>query len=410
MAKSITLTALDIGTSSAKLLIGQKELYSPNINILAKEEIPYSVGVRRGEIYDSQKVAENISFLKNKLQKSKGIKIKKVLTNISGPHLFALRSQGLVSVSRADRKISQEDIQRVLQASQSINLPSNKEILEVLPQEFIVDGQGGIKNPLGLEGIRLEDKVLLICVFSLVLEHLEMAILEAGLEIEEEVIPAPLASARAVLSPEQKELGAAVVDIGAGTTSLSVFNEGNLIDFTVFPMGAANITNDIAIGLRTEIATAERIKREFGSFELSSRKRKTKKEKNKKEKIEIPEKELSFSKVFLKNIIESRVSEIFSEVAKDLKRISKKTILPGGVVLTGGGASLSGLVRFGKQKFELPCYLAKVKEITSLEDPAFYNCAGVLLSGFDFQEGKREKIAGEGIKTKFKKIFKIFLP
>ncbi len=410
MPKSITLTALDIGTSSSKLLVGQKELYSPNINILAKEEIPYSVGVRRGEIYDPQKVAENISFLKNKLQKSKGIKIKKVLANISGPHLFTLRSQGLVSVSRADKKISQEDIQRVLQASQSVNLPSNKEILEVLPQEFIVDGQRGIKNPLGLEGIRLEDEVLLICIFSLVLEHLETAILEAGLEIEEEVIPSPLASARAVLSPEQKELGVAVVDIGAGTTSLSVFNEGNLIDFTVFPMGSANITNDIAIGLRTEIATAERIKREFGSFDLSSRKRKTKKGKIKKERIEIPEEGLSFSKISLKNIIESRVSEIFLEVAKDLKRISKKTILPAGVILTGGGASLPGLIKFGKQKFELPCYLAKPEEIPVLEDPAFYTCAGVLLSGFDFQEGKREKIAGEGIKTKFKKIFKIFLP
>ncbi|GAI20102.1 unnamed protein product, partial [marine sediment metagenome] len=170
------------------------------------------------------------------------------------------------------------------------------------------------------------------------------------------------------------------------------------------------ITNDIAIGLRTEIATAERIKREFGSFDLSSRKGKTKKGKIKKEKIEIPDEGLSFSKIFLKNIIESRVSEIFLEVAKDLKRISKKTILPAGVILTGGGASLPGLIKFGKQKFELPCYLAKPEEIPVLEDPAFYTCAGVLLSGFDFQEGKREKLAGEGIKTKFKKIFKIFLP
>lgn len=403
MAKSATLSALDIGTSSTKFLVGQKksDSRSSEITIFAKTEVPHSIGVRKGEIYNPKKVGETLADLKAQLQKSKGIKIKKVIVNIGGSHLFSIRSQGLVSVSRADQKISQEDIDRVLQAAQAINLPSNKEILDVVPQEFIIDGEKIINNPLGLEGIRLEAKVILICAFSPILENLEKALFEAGLEIEE-IIPSPLASSRAVLSSEQKELGVAVVDIGAGTTSLSVFGEGNLIDFAVFPVGSSNITNDIAIGLRTEIAIADRIKKEFGSFELREKKRK-----DKKGKIEIPEKELSFPRSFLRNIIKSRISEMFSEVAKSLKKISKETILPGGVILTGGGSSLPGLREFAKQKFELPCYLSGPRGVLSVEEPNFSCCAGLLLSGFDSRE---EGEIGENLKSKLKKVIKIFLP
>jgi len=401
MAKSTTLTALDIGTNSIKFLVGQKKQNSEEITVSAKGEIPHSVGVRKGEVYDFRKVGGNLANLKDKIQKLKKIKIRKVIVNIGGSHLFSVRSQGLVSVSRADQKISQEDIDRVLQAAQAVNLPSNKEILEVVPQEFIVDGERGIENPLGLEGIRLEAKVILICSFSPVLENLEKALFEAGLEVQQ-IIPSPLASSRAVLSPTQKELGVAAVDMGGGTTSLSVFGEGNLIDFAVFPIGSSNITNDIAVGLRTEIATAERIKREFGSFEFFS-----KKEKIKKGKIDIPEKEISFPPSFLRNIVKSRVSETFSEVAKNLKKISKETILPSGVILTGGGASLPGLVEFAKQKFELPCYLSGPKGIGEVEEPSFSCCAGLLLSGFDFQGEDR---GGENLGLKFKKILKIFLP
>jgi len=393
MAKTNTVAALDIGTSSVKLLVGQKEKGSSEINVLAKSEMPYFIGVRKGEIYDPKTLGETLSLLKGNIQRSSGINIKKVVVNVGGPHLFILPSQGLVSVSRADQKISQGDIQRVLQASRAVNLPLNKEILDVYPREFIVDGEGGIKDPLGLQGIRLEAKVLLICVFSPVLENLETALYNAGLEIEE-IFPSPLASSRAVLTEEQKELGAAAVDIGAGTTSLSIFSEGALQEFIVFPIGSANITNDIAIGLRTEIAVAEKIKREFGSFGLSSKKRK-----NKGGKIEIPEKELSFSEKYLKDIIKSRISEIFSQVSKVLKKTSKETVLPGGVILTGGGSLLPGIVKFAKDKL-----------IPSVDSPSFSTCAGLLLSAFDSQEIEGERIAGEGIKNKIKKVFKMFLP
>lgn len=404
MAKTLTLTAIDIGTNSVKLLVGQKELGKAKVDILAQEQVPHFIGVRKGEVYNPKVIGETILSLKESLQQKKGLRIKKAFCNINGPHLFSLRSQGLVSVSRADQKISHEDIQRVLQASQAVNLPSNKEVLDVYPTEFIVDSEKGIKEPLGLQGIRLEAKVLLISVFSPVLENLGRAVYEAGIEIEE-VIPSILASSRAVLTQEQKELGAAVVDIGAGTTSLAIFGEGNLQDFAVFPLGSANITNDIAIGLRTEIATAEKIKKDLGSLGYGAGKRK-----KKGEKIEIKDRELSFSRNFLNNIVKWRVSEIFNEVAKVLKKTTKETVLPGGVVLTGGGASLSGITEFARQKFELPCKVAGPKGIPGLEDFSFSTVVGLLRSGFDFYEEGKERSKGEGAKAKLKKFFKIFLP
>ncbi|MBZ9572884.1 cell division protein FtsA [Patescibacteria group bacterium] len=401
MAKSIILNALDIGTGSIKVLVGQKDLGTQDITILGQTQA-LSFGVRKGEISNPQEVSQGIVAAKEHLQKSGAAKIKKVLVNIAGSHLYSLQSQGLVSVSRADQKISKEDIQRVLQASRALNLPSNKEVLNVFAKEFVVDGEGGIEDPLGLEGIRLEAKVLLVCAFSPVLENLGSAVTEADLEIEE-VIPSPLASARACLTPQQKELGVGLVDIGAGNTGVSFFETGKLIDFAIFPLGSANITNDIAIGLRTEIVTAERIKKEFGTLSFKKRKKKG-------SKIEIPEKSLSFSPKFLKDIIEARVSEIFSEVQKELKKISKQNLLPGGIVLTGGGSFLPGIVEFAKHKLKLPCRLGPPRNVPGIEDLAFSTCCGLLLSGFDSRERGRERVFEEGMGAKLRKLFKMFLP
>jgi len=399
MAKTITITALDIGTSSIKVLVGQKKLGSDSVSILAKIDVP-CFGVRKGEVFNSGEVARAVSNVKQHLQKLNIGKIKKVLINIGGSHIFSFPSQGLVSVSRADQKISQEDIQRAFKASEAIKLPLNKEVLDVQLTEFIVDGERGIEDPLGLQGIRLETKVLLICVFSPILQNLEEAITEADFEIEE-IIPSPLAVSRAILTPQQKELGVAAVDIGGGTTSLSVFSEGKLRDFVIFSIGSSNITSDIAIGLRTEIATAEKIKREFGSLN-SIRK------KSKKSKIEIPEKSLSFPQDLLRNIIESRVSQIFFELQKELKRISKQTLLPAGVIFTGGGSLLPGLQEFAKKNLFLPCYLSGPKGITGVEDPSFSTCSGLLLSGFDSEEEDETTRGGEGPRKWLRKIVEIF--
>jgi len=219
-------------------------------------------------------VAKNIRNSIFEVQKKFDEKINSVYVNIGGHHIYFTPSRGLVSVSRADQKISQEDKERVLKAAQAISLPSNYEILDIFPQEFIVDNQGEIREPVGLTGIRLEVKVFLFCVFSPYLKNLTQSVLEAGFQIED-ITASPLAAARSVIGAREKELGVALLDIGAATTGLAVFEEGKLIHLAVFPIGSENITNDIAIGLRTKIDVAEKIKKQFGSCLIEKEKKGT---------------------------------------------------------------------------------------------------------------------------------------
>lgn len=398
--KSITLTAIDVGTHSIMGLTARKDLTSNQIEVLARTQFP-CIGVRHGEVVRPEQVAVIINNVKLALQEQAGVKIKEVLVNIGGSHLFSIASQGLVSVSRADQKISKEDVERVIKAARAINIHPNKEILDVMPREFIIDGEGGIKEPLGLQGIRLEVKTLLVCLFTPVLENLGKSFAETGISMSN-VLPSPVAGARAVLSQEQKELGVVLLDIGAGTTCLSVFEQGDLVDFAVFPIGSSNITNDIAIGLRTEISTAEEIKKTFANLKQSGRK-------GAKDKIEIPDKNLVFPRKFLKNIVEARVSEIFTEACKHLKRISVPEQLPAGIVLTGGGANLPGIVEFAKQRFKLPCRLGTVKEM-QIDESQYSICCGLLLLGFENGWSHTSGHNGPKPSSRIKRIFRAFLP
>lgn len=407
MAKTTILTAIDIGTQSLKGLCAKKDVNSEEIEILAQLQIPV-FGVRNGEVVKTEPVAKAVLEAKTELSQQAGIKIKGAVTNISGPHLFSVFSQGLVSVSRADQNISREDIQRVLKAAQAVNLPSNKEILEVVPKEFIVDGEEGVKEPLGLRGIRLEAKVLLLCVFSPILENLEKVFQTADLQILD-VVPSPVAAAKAVLEPEQKELGALVIDIGSGTTSAAVFEKGELLDFVIFPIGSAKITDDIAIGLRTEIQTAEQIKKEFAVLLEGSRKS-SRSKKASRAQIELADKSLVFPRKFLNEIVKYRFEQIFGEIQKCLKKISSGQPLPAGVFLTGGGVLTAGVVEFAKQRLKLPVRVGYPKGFMELNDPQFAVCAGLLMSGFEGVGQIGEKTRGESLAEKFKRFFRIFLP
>lgn len=359
MAKPHIITGLDIGTGTIKILTASKKPGEENLEVLSFAE-ETSSGIRRGIVIDVDKASEIISCLLKKIQGDSGREINNVYLSIGGAHIFCTLSRGLVSVSRADQKISEEDVNRTLQAAQTFSLPSNKEILEVFPKEFIVDGEKGIKEPLGMQGVRLETEVLALGAFSPYLKNLTQTVLDSGLQIND-LTPTPIASARAILTPREKELGVILLDIGAGTTGFCVFEEGVLIYTKIFPIGSANITNDIAICLKTDIDTAEKIKLEFGACQIFSRKlrksKKTKKVSRKEsEKIRIEgEEPLVFSKKILAEIIEDRVSEIFREVQKELKKIGKAGLLPSGVVLTGGGAKLPKIRELSKKEFRLPC-------------------------------------------------------
>jgi cell division protein FtsA len=405
MAKPSIFTGLDIGTSSIKILVASKESPESELEVLSQLQ-EKSLGVRKGVVVNFEEVSRIIQVLLNKVREESGQKINSVYVNVGGSHLFSTSSHGTVAVSRADQKVSGEDIERVLQAAQTFSLPSNKEILDVFPKEFIVDGEGGIKEAEGMQGVRLEAEVLAVGGFSPYIKNLTQAVLNSDLQILD-VIPSPLASAAAVLSPRQRELGVAVLDIGAGTSGLAVFEEGDLIHLAVFPVGSDNITNDIAIGLKTDVELAEKIKIEFGSCLFQGQ--------DKREKIQSEEEPLVFSKKMLARIIEARVSEILEEVQKELKKISKQGTLPAGVVLTGGGTRLPKMVELAKKELKLPCRIGKVSGFSNLEeDFNFTTACGLIKNSLSLEEEKSwagggVQVGGE-LKEKIKKIFKVFVP
>lgn len=389
-----------------------------------------SSGIRKGVVVSPEKVAERIRFALEKASSTINQRIKEVIINIGGSHLFITTSRGVVAVSRADQQISQEDIERVIAAAQAFSLPSNKEILEVVPKEFIVDGEGKIKDALGMKGIRLEAEILAICGFSPYLKNLTSALSLAEVDILD-IVPSALASSRTVLTARQKELGVAVLDIGAWTTNMAVFEEGELIHLAIFPIGSSHITNDIAIGLQTDIDLAERIKREDGSC-LYQRKKK-----GGPDKIEVLPPEFSedqegegeedeaakkarekekrknalvFPRKFLIEIIEARVSEIFDEGQKELKKIGKVKLLPAGIILTGGGAKLPEIDSFAKKEFKLPCQIGFPKGITGLaKDTSLATVCGLLLQGLDL-EAESRTTEGNGLLSKMRRMFRIFVP
>lgn len=414
MAKSPIITGLDIGSNTIKLLVVQKnskKSKSEENGIYANKETGFevlamteenSLGVRKGVVINPNDVSEILKQIIKKTEEQINKKIDSVYVNIGGSHIFSTTSKGLVSTSRADQKISPEDIERVLQAAQTISLPSNREILDVFPREFIIDGEKGIKEPLGLSGLRLEAEVLVLAGFSPYIKNLTTAILNAGLQIND-LFFSPIAAAQAVLTSKEKELGVCLLDIGAGTTNLAVFEDGELSHVAVLPIGSSHITNDIAIFLKSDVDTAERIKLEFGCLFPKNEKR---------EKIKISEEEvLIFSQKQLAKIITVRILEIFQEANKELKKISKQNSLPAGIVLTGGGAKLSRIKELAKKEFRLPTRIGKLKNFPSFsDDPRLAVVCGLVLMGSDLEEEENTALYKKGIGEKIKKIFKIFIP
>ncbi len=396
------IAGLDIGTQNIKILVVSKKGEDKKLEVVSqiKED---SKGIRKGVVTEIADLSNILEMMFSRVKTDISKRINSVYINVDGNHLFSASSHGLVSVSRADKQISEADVDRVLQEAKTISLPSNKEIFYTFPREFIVDGQGGIKNVVGLKGVRLEAEVLVLGGFSPYLKNLTQAVLNSNLHILD-VVPSPLAAARACLSEKQKEIGTALVDIGAGTVGLAVFEEKDLIHLAVLPVGSENITKDIAIGLKTDIDVAERIKVEYGTCQKARETR---------EKIDIGEKEpLVFSRKHLSDIITPRVSEIFKEINKEFKKISREKLLPGGIVLTGGGAKIPGIIEIARKEFKLPCRLGKIEGFLGLDDDSSWTTvAGLVLGGADIEKVRlsfslpRIKI-GSGLK----KFLKGFIP
>lgn len=401
MSKFNLIAGLDIGTNNIKFVVVEQKRGEENLEMIAQFQAP-SFGIRKGVVIDEDKVSEIIQGLLERFKAENGRKIDSVYVNIAGSHIFSIPSRGTVAVSRADQKVSEEDIERVIQAARTISLPSNKEILSIFPKEFIVDGQGGIKEAVGLKGVRLEAEAVVLAGFSPYIQNLTRAVLNSGLHNILDIVPSALAGAAIVASPKQKELGVCVLDIGAGTSDLAIFEEGSIVHLASLPVGSGNITNDIAMYFKTDIDLAERMKIEKGTCLYQGS--------DKKEKIDAGEDGFFvFSRKALGKIINARMTEIFREALKEIKKSGRQNFLPAGIILTGGGVKLPRIVELAKKEFKLPCRLGRSEVFTGMEDdPAFSTVCGLIASAFNQDEmpaGAREGVGG-----KLKNFFRNFLP
>jgi cell division protein FtsA len=380
MAKQDYIVALDIGSTSIRTVIAQ--IIPEGKPRIIGMGISGANGMRKGVIVDLDEVTQSIKGSIEKAEKIAGVSVQDIYVSVGGSHLNSIETKGVIAVGRADGEVTEDDVERVIEASQAVSLSHNQEILHIVPQKFILDNQEGIKDPVGMNGVRLEMQGILITGFAPHLKNLSKCIYNAELEINGFIV-APLAAARAVLNKRQEELGVALIDLGGGTTSLAVYEERELIYLTVIPVGASHITNDVAIGLRTSIDVAEKVKVEYGSALPS--------EIGKQEQINLseidPSEEGAISRQHVAEIIEARFEEILIMVEKELKKINKSALLPAGAVLTGGGAKLQGTVDVAKETLKLPAQVGFPIELSGLidkvDDPSFSVAIGMILWGME---------------------------
>jgi len=415
MPRQKIIIGIDVGSSNVRVAVAEqgKEQGMP-FQILGVGQARAS-GMRKGVVADLEETVKNIKEAVAAAERTGGIKIESATISLGGDHLSCRSSRGVIAVSRADGEISAEDTDRAVRAASAISLGANREIIQVVPKQFCVDSQQSVKDPVGMRGVRLEVDVLILDGATPFIKNLAKAVGEAEVDIDG-LVPSPLASARAVLDRRQKEFGVLVLDMGSGTTGFCVFEEGDIIDSCILPVGSGHITNDLAIGLRTSIDVAEKIKLEYGSVLPD--------EINKKEMINLEklgDEEGSVSRQKVAEIIEARAAEIFDLAHKRLKQIDRAGLLPAGVVLVGGGAKLSGLVDLAKQRLRLPAQIGFPIDfegvIEQVDDPCFATVLGLILCAGEQAEEFRNRSSNvfyfsslASVADKFKKWFKSFLP
>ncbi|MFI5240496.1 MAG: cell division protein FtsA [Candidatus Saccharimonadia bacterium] len=372
---------LDIGSTKVACVVGLTEEGSSTPSVIGVGVAPTN-GMRRGVVVDVEETVSSITAAVDEAERISGVPIDRATVSIDGANVQSMNSKGVIAVGRADQEISIEDLRRAEEAATAVHMPPNREILQVFPRSYTVDGQTNIKDPVGMNGVRLEVETHIITGATPAIKNLNRSIYQAGIDIEGQVL-VPLAAARAVLSKRQKELGVAVIDIGGGTTGIAIYEEGDVLYSSVLPIGAAHITNDLAIGLRTNVDTAEKIKQKYAKADHH---------KNvSNEKIRIEELEgddALVSRKELNKIVGARLDEIFQMVREELRKVGKDVMLPGGVVLTGGGAKMPGIEEYAKEALKLPVIIGKPEGLSGMidkvSDPAFAAPVGLMLENMSF--------------------------
>ena len=401
MPKNSHIVGFDIGTKKIAAIIGEitEEKKIEIIGIGTTE----SKGLRKGVVVNLEATVESIKRAQEEAELMAGVEIDSAFIGISGAHIKSFNSRGVIAVSGKNKEISSEDIKRVINQSKAVSIPPDREIIHIIPQEFVVDEQDGIKDPLGMSGIKLEVNVHIVTGAITSVQNLKTCITRAGIEIKQTVLN-QIATSTSILTHDEMELGIGLIDIGGGTTEIAIFERGSLWYTSIIPIGGDNFTNDIAVGLRTPIPEAEKIKKKFGCVSSPIE--------DEQETIEVPsvgrgKKPRILSRQILADIIHPRAEEIFRLVDNDIKRMGYEKSLNSGVVLTGGTALLDGLEEIAEEIFDLPVRRGDPSGVGGLVDrvstPDYATAVGLILYGYNqWKERGMSKDRKKGFWAKFK--------
>ena len=387
------IVGLDLGTTKTCAIVG--EISTEGVDIIGFGST-LSKGLRKGMVIDIEKTATSISKVVEEAELMSGCNISSVYTGIAGSHIQGLNSHGVIGIK--DHEVRKNDIDRVIEAAKAMAIPLDREIIHVLPQEFIVDEQSGIHDPLGMSGVRLEAKVHMVTGAAASAQNIIKCANRNGLSVKELVLQ-PLASCESTLEVDEKELGVALVDIGGGTTDIAILHGGSIRNTSVLPLGGNHLTSDIAVGLRTPLKQAEELKLQHGSA-LSSLT-------SNDETIEVTcmggRQPRKVSKKFLCQIIQSRVEEIFNLVHKEITRSGYKELIASGIVLTGGTSLLEGIVELGEQILDIPVRVGYPNSVGGLSEivksPVYATAVGLVLYGRNHVSDPNYKKGGKKIFT-----------
>lgn len=397
--KDDIVVGLDIGTTKICALVAEISK-SGEIEIVGIGTHP-SNGLRKGVVVNIESTVNSIKKAVEEAELMAGVEFDSVYAGIAGGHIRGFNSHGVVAVK--DREVTAKDIQRAVDAATAVAMPLDREVIHVLPQEFIVDDQDGIRDPLGMSGVRLEVKVHIVTGAVTSAQNIIKSCNRAGLNVKDIVLQ-QLASSEAVLTPDEKELGVALVDIGGGTTDLAIYYQGSIKHTSVIALGGNHVTNDIAVGLRTPTKEAEMIKRRFGcACALLVKANET---------VEVPSvggrESRVLSRKILSEIIQPRVEEIFTLIRQEIKRSGIEDLIASGIVVTGGASIMEGIQNIGEQVFELPVRIGNPSGVGGLVDivnsPIYSTAVGLVLYGSRNRE--RRGLGGGSDDRMFYKIIK----
>jgi cell division protein FtsA len=378
------IVGLDIGTSKIVAIVGQRSAEG-TINIVGLGSHP-SRGLKRGVVVNIETTVQSIQRAIEEAELMAGCRIHSVYAGIAGSHIRSMNSHGIVAIR--DREVVQADIDRVIDAAQAVAIPADQKILHILPQEYVIDNQEGIKEPLGMSGVRLEAKVHLVTCAVNAAQNIEKCVRKCGLEVDD-IILEQLASSYAVLTEDEKELGVCLVDIGGGTTDIAIFTGGSIRHTAVIPIAGDQVTNDIAMALRTPTQNAEEIKIKYACAltQLAGAD----------ETIKVPSvgdrAPRDLSRQALAEVVEPRYEELFTLIQSELRRSGYEELVAAGMVLTGGTSRMEGVVELAEEIFHMPVRLASPQGVTGLTDvvnnPMYSTGVGLLIYGFaQMQSGR----------------------